>query len=54
VFDDGQPVERIISVGSSGVRAHQHAAGAGKKGDLPAVSPWLRRTVKRWAAPEAG
>ncbi|MDG4820523.1 IS5 family transposase [Asanoa sp. WMMD1127] len=35
VYDDGQPVEWIISVDSSVVRAHQHAAGARKKGDLP-------------------
>ncbi|MDG4821989.1 IS5 family transposase [Asanoa sp. WMMD1127] len=32
VFDDGQPVEWIVSVDSSIVRAHQHAAGARKKG----------------------
>lgn len=32
VRDDGRPVEWIISVDSSVVRAHQHAAGARKKG----------------------
>jgi hypothetical protein len=35
-------------VDSSVVRAHQHAAGARKKGDLPAVSRYQRRMVKRW------
>jgi transposase len=50
VYDDGQPVEWIISVDSSVVRAHQHAAGARKKGDLPAGSRYQRRMVKRWAA----
>jgi transposase len=53
VHDDGEPVEWTVSVDSSVVRAHQHAAGARKKGDLPAVSPWRRRTVKRWAGPGA-
>ena len=52
VFDDGQPVEWIVSVDSSIVRAHQHAAGARKKGAPPAV-PWQRRTVRRWVAPAA-
>jgi transposase len=32
VFDDGRPVEWTISVDSSIVRAHQHAAGPGKGG----------------------
>lgn len=32
VFDDGQPVVWEIQVDSSVVRAHQHAAGARKKG----------------------
>ena len=53
VYDDGQPVEWIISVDSSIVRAHQHAAGARKRGDLPAESRWQRRTVRRWAGPGA-
>ena len=53
VYDDGQPVEWIISVDSSVVRAHQHAAGARKKGDPPAGSRYGRRMVKRWAAPGA-
>lgn len=42
VYDDGQPVEWVISVDCSVVRAHQHAAGAHKKGDLSAASPWGR------------
>ena len=54
VHDDGQPVDWIISVDSSAVRAHQHSAGARKKGDLPEVWPWRRRMVKRWAAPGEG
>lgn len=54
VYDDGQPVEWVISVDSSVVRAHQHAAGAHKKGDRPAVSRLQRRMVKRWVAPGAG
>jgi transposase len=33
VRDDGQSVEWIVSVDSSVVRAHQHSAGARKKGD---------------------
>lgn len=33
VKDDGQPVEWVVSVDSSIVRAHQHSAGARKKGD---------------------
>src|SRR3954463_8055206 len=53
IYDDGQPVDWIVSVDSSVVRAHQHSAGARKKGDLPAGWPWQRRTVKRWAAPAA-
>jgi transposase len=32
VADDGQPVEWVVAVDSSVVRAHQHAAGARKKG----------------------
>ena len=54
VYDDGQPVEWVISVDSSVVRAHQHAAGAHKKGDRPAGSRYQRRMVKRWVAPAAG
>ncbi len=52
VYDDGQPVEWLVSVDSSIVRAHQHSAGARKKG-APAASPWRRQTVRRWVAPEA-
>lgn len=33
VKDDGRPVEWVVSVDSSVVRAHQHSAGARKKGD---------------------
>jgi transposase len=55
VYDDGQPVEWVISVDSSVVRAHQHAAGAGKKGARSAAAPPPRhRTVRRWADPRAG
>jgi transposase len=32
VYDDGQPVQWVVSVDSSVVRAHQNAAGAGKGG----------------------
>jgi transposase len=32
VRDDGQPVEWVVAVDSSVVRAHQHSAGARKKG----------------------
>ncbi|GAA0813967.1 transposase [Spirilliplanes yamanashiensis] len=53
VYDDGQPVEWIISVDSSVVRAHQHAAGARQKGDSRAGSRSRRRTVKRWVVPGA-
>lgn len=57
VHDDGQPVQWVISVDSTIVRAHQHAAGARKKGEpqhLPATGPrWRRATVRRWVAPEA-
>ena len=48
-------VEWVISVDSSHVRAHQHAAGARKKGDAPASgSSGSPSTAKRSAAPEAG
>jgi transposase len=53
VYDDGQPVDWVVSVDSSIVRAHQHSAGARKKGDPPADWPWQRRTVRRWVAPGA-
>jgi transposase len=39
VFDDGRPVEWVISVDTTVVRAHQHCAGARKKGDLPGSAP---------------
>ncbi|MFJ6167900.1 IS5 family transposase [Micromonospora orduensis] len=35
VYDDGTPVQWTISIDSSVVRAHQHAAGARKKGGSP-------------------
>ncbi|MEU8389047.1 IS5 family transposase [Micromonospora sp. NPDC048843] len=35
VYDDGAPVQWTISIDSSIVRAHQHAAGARKKGGSP-------------------
>ena len=58
VFDDGQPVEWTISVDSSVVRAHQHSAGARKKGDPPAgerpARRLVRKTVRRSAGPAAG
>jgi transposase len=45
-------VEWIVSVDSSVVRAHQHAAGARKKGDVrPAGSKHSRSTAKRSAGP---
>ncbi|GAA2396453.1 hypothetical protein GCM10010170_112270 [Dactylosporangium salmoneum] len=59
VHDDGQPVEWVISVDSSIVRAHQHSAGARKKGEPPASGVaagrrLVRRTVRRSAGPAAG
>jgi transposase len=58
VRDDGHPVDWVISVDSSVVRAHQHAAGARKKGDpqasARAVRRSVRRTVKRSDGPGAG
>ncbi|TDO56639.1 putative transposase of IS4/5 family DUF4096 [Kribbella sp. VKM Ac-2571] len=48
-------VEWIVSVDSSVVRAHQHAAGARKKGDAPPEgSKPSRSTAKRSAGPVAG
>jgi transposase len=58
VHDDGQPVEWIVSVDSSIVRAHQHAAGARKKGDPPVgarpARRLVRKTVRRSDDPAAG
>jgi transposase len=58
VRDDGVPVDWVISVDSSVVRAHQHAAGARKKGDpsvwTPPVRRLVRRTVRRSAGPAVG
>jgi transposase len=46
-----------VSVDSTVTRAHQHAAGARKKGALPPSAPRVRRwrpsTGRRWAAPGA-
>jgi transposase len=53
VSDDGQPVQWVISVDSSVVRAHQHAAGARKKGAVGAGRS-RRWTVKRSGGPAAG
>jgi transposase len=48
-------VEWVISVDSTVVRAHQHAAGARKKGGLGAGgSTRSPSTAKDWDAPEAG
>src|SRR5690349_9443329 len=58
VYNDGQPVEWVISVDTSIVRAHQHAAGARKKGAPGASARPARRlvrtTVRRSADPGAG
>jgi transposase len=55
VHDDGRPVDWTVSVDSSIVRAHQHSAGARKKGDPVAsdqpTSPSSRTSAKRSAAP---
>ena len=53
VRDDGIPVEWTVSVDSSVVRAHQHAAGARKKGALPG-GRFRRVTVRRLAGPAEG
>jgi transposase len=53
VYDDGQPVDWTVSVDSTVVRAHQHAAGPRKKGDGGVLRP-RRRMVKRSAGPAAG
>ena len=48
-------IEWVFSIDSSSVRAHQHAAGARKKGDArPPGSKPLRSRAKRSAGPEAG
>jgi transposase len=53
VHDDGHPVQWTISVDSSVVRAHQHAAGARKKGAVGQVQPRLRRRMARPSADPA-
>lgn len=47
-------VEWIISVDSTVVRAHQHAAGARKKGAVRQRSSPSSWTGKDWAGPVAG
>lgn len=47
-------VEWTISVDSSSVRAHQHAAGARKKGAAAKASRPSPSTARRWDAPGAG
>lgn len=47
-------VEWVISVDSSVVRAHQHAAGARKKGAARPGLKHSRSTGKRWGGPGAG
>lgn len=54
VYDDAQPVEWVISVDSSIVRAHQHSAGARKKGSTgigrgadPAVGAQIGEAIGR-------
>ncbi len=47
-------VEWTISVDSSSVRAHQHAAGARKKGAAALRSRPSPSTGRRWGAPAAG
>lgn len=51
VHDDGIPVQWTISVDSSVVRAHQHAAGARKKGAPQLVR---RHRVRKMVRPSAG
>jgi transposase len=47
-------VEFVISIDSTSVRAHQHAAGARKKGAAAKKSKHSRSTGKRWDVPGAG
>ena len=47
-------VEWTISVDASSVRAHQHAAGARKKGAAAKASRPSPSTARRWDAPGAG
>jgi hypothetical protein len=53
VYDDGHPTEWTISIDSSIVRAHQHAAGTRKKG-APASGRSRRTRVRRLDDPAAG
>ena len=58
VHDDGAPVEWVVYVDSTIVRAHQHAAGARKRG-LRAAARAARRASsrspgRRLAGPAAG
>jgi len=55
VKDDAvEEVEWVISVDSTSVRAHQHAAGARKKAAAPTRSTGSPSTGKPSAGPEAG
>ena len=47
-------VEWVISVDSTVIRAHQHAAGARKKGAVPPPSRPSRSRARRSAGPAAG
>jgi transposase len=51
VRDDGQPVEWVISVDSTIVRAHQHAGWRPQEGGGGRSRRWM---VKRWDGPGAG
>ncbi|BCL32454.1 hypothetical protein ACFFS2_20985 [Streptomyces aurantiacus] len=46
--DADEDLNRVVSVDSTIVRAHQHAAGARKRGPRPAS-----RTTMSWAGPAA-
>jgi len=60
--DDGDPVEWTVHVDSTSIRAHQHAAGARKKGaprlTVSHLAGWRARSrpalVRGSAAPAAG
>ena len=58
VHSDGQPVEWIVAVDSTHVRAHQHAAGARKRGQQPRARARRRLSApclgRRWDAPAGG
>jgi transposase len=54
VKDDSIPVEWVLSIDSSIVRAHQHAAGARKKGDTRPAAITSPSTARPSDVPEAG